>query len=150
MADTPTTPKNKGQEASDSAPSMASGVVDGIKNAAGYVAGQTKDAASYAARGVASAGSYLDHKAEDATASIGGGLQAAGDAIQRNSPQDGLVGRSSAAVAETFTSAGEYLKREGLEGIANDFSALIKKNPIPSLLIGFGIGFLIARATPRA
>lgn len=150
MADTPTMPKNKGQEASDSASSMASGVVDGIKNAAGYVAGQTKDAASYAARGVASAGSYLDHKAEDATASIGSGLQAAGDAIHHNLPQDGPIGRGSTVVAETFTSAGKYLEREGLEGIANDFSSLIKRNPIPALLIGFGLGFLMARATPRS
>ena len=130
MADNSATAKNKFQDA-------------------GYVADQAKDAANYAAKGVANAGTYLDHKAEDATSAFGGGLKAAGDAIRHNAPHDGRMGQASTAVAQTLTNTGTYLEREGLEGIAKDITTLIKKNPIPALMIGIGLGFLVARASTR-
>ena len=35
--------------------------------------------------------------------------------------------------------------------IANDVTNLIKRNPIPALFVGIGVGFLLARAcTPRS
>ena len=140
MADMSTTAKNKVQEAGNAASQAASGAAEGVKTAAGYVADQAKDAANYASKGVASAGSYLDHKAEDATNALGGGLKAAADAIRHNAPHDGRLGQASTAVAQSLTDTGAYLEREGLEGIAKDITTLIKKNPIPALMIGIGLG----------
>jgi hypothetical protein len=50
-------------------------------------------------------------------------------------------------VAETLESGGRYLKEEGLEGMAEDLTDLIRKNPIPAVLMGIGLGFLLARLT---
>jgi uncharacterized membrane-anchored protein YhcB (DUF1043 family) len=33
--------------------------------------------------------------------------------------------------------------------MAEDFTGMIRRNPIPALLIGVAVGFLIARATSR-
>jgi len=33
--------------------------------------------------------------------------------------------------------------------MAEDFTSMIRRNPVPSLLIGVAVGFLIARATSR-
>jgi hypothetical protein len=50
-------------------------------------------------------------------------------------------------VAETLDSGGRYLKEEGMTGMANDLTDMIKRNPIPALLVGVCLGVLIARAT---
>ena len=34
-----------------------------------------------------------------------------------------------------------------LSGIGEDLTGMIRRNPVPALLIGIGLGFLIARAT---
>jgi hypothetical protein len=44
-------------------------------------------------------------------------------------------------------SGGRYLQQEGLSGIMDDVTELVKRNPIPALLLGIGIGFILARAT---
>ena len=82
---------------------------------------------------------------------MGGRFRAAGDAIRQNLPQEGTLGQASSAVAKTLEDTGSYLEREGLQGIACDMTKMIKNNPIPSLMMGVGLGFLIARATtPRS
>jgi F0F1-type ATP synthase assembly protein I len=36
-----------------------------------------------------------------------------------------------------------------LTGIADDLTGVIKRNPIPAVLVGIGIGYLIAHALRR-
>lgn len=143
MADVMNTAKNKLQEASNTAAQVANTAADSIKSAAGYVIEQAKDAASNASK----AGAYLDGKAEDATAAISGGLKSAAQAIRDRGPHEGQLGQASAAVAQTFSDSANYLDEQGLQGIGNDITNLIKRNPIPALLIGIGLGFLVARAS---
>jgi hypothetical protein len=42
--------------------------------------------------------------------------------------------------------AGKYLEDKNLHGMVDDMTGLIKRNPIPAVLIGLGIGFLVGRA----
>ena len=63
---------------------------------------------------------------------------------------DAMMGGFFAA-NEKMGADGVLVSGEGLQGIACDMTKMIKNNPIPSLLIGVGLGFLIARATtPRS
>jgi len=142
-----TNTKNKVQEAGNTCAQAANTAAEGVKSAASYVADQAKDMASNASQGAASVGSFLEEKAGEATSAVSGGLKAAGDAIRKNAPHDGRIGQASAAVAQSLSDTGEYLEREGLQGIANDLTSLVKRNPIPALLLGIGLGFLIARAS---
>lgn len=146
MADAVTNTKNRMQEAGGATAQAATSAMEGVKSTANYVADQAKEMASNASKSAANVGSYLDSKAEDATCAIGGGLKAAGQAIRQNAPQEGRLGQASSAIAQTLNETGEYVEREGLEGIGKDLAALVKRNPIPSLIIGIGLGFLVARA----
>ena len=149
MADVMTNTKNKVQEVGNSCAQAATSAAENVRNAAGYMADHAKDAANTASKQVANAGTYLDTKAEEATAALSGGLKAAGDALRQSGPHDGRLGQASSAVAQTLSDTGAYLEREGLQGIGNDLTCLIKRNPIPALLIGVGLGFLVARASSR-
>ena len=147
MADAMTTMKNKAQDVGNSIGQTASRAAEGVKNVAGNMADAAKSAAADLSKEGQHAASYLGQRAEDATSAVGSQLKYAGDTIRQHAPHDGAFGQASSAVANTLEQTGDYLQREGLEGIAADLSSLVKKNPIPSLFIGIGLGFLLARAT---
>jgi len=86
-------------------------------------------------------------KAEDYTASAGSGLRSAAGAIRENAPHSGMLGSAASGVASGLESAGRYLEENKLSGIANDLTDMIRRNPVPALLVGIGVGFLLARAT---
>jgi hypothetical protein len=56
------------------------------------------------------------------------------------------MGTVADRTARGLEDAGRYLQEEGLSGMADDFTDLIRRNPIPAVLIGIGLGFMIARA----
>jgi hypothetical protein len=99
------------------------------------------------------AASYVGQKAEDATGAVGDGLKFLGNTIRNYTPQSGMVGEASSAVASSLESTGRYLQEEGLHGIAEEVTKLVRRNPIAALLVGVGIGvgvgMLIGRATTR-
>jgi hypothetical protein len=108
-------------------------------------AGAMKHMAQTAAQKGRSAAGYVTEKAQDATASVGSGLKHLSDAVRDKAPS----GSTTDAVANTLESTGRYLQEEGLAGAAEDLTGLIRRNPIPALLIGIGFGFLLAQATTR-
>jgi gas vesicle protein len=81
-------------------------------------------------------------KADSATQSVGRGMETAADKVRQYAPS----GRVTESVAGAIERGGEYLEEKGLSGVADDLVELVRKNPIPALLIGFGVGFLVSRA----
>jgi hypothetical protein len=89
----------------------------------------------------------VGQKADDAASAVGDGVKSLGDKLRESGPQEGMLGAASSAVAGALERGGGYLQEQGLSGMADDLIGLIKKNPVPAVLIGVGIGFLLARAT---
>jgi hypothetical protein len=57
-----------------------------------------------------------------------------------------MLGSASKSVADAIDNAGKYVEDKNLHGMMDDVTGLIKRNPVPALLLGLGIGFLIGRA----
>jgi hypothetical protein len=74
-------------------------------------------------------------------------MKSLASSIREHTPRSGVMGTASSAVANTLESGGRYLEEEGLRGIGEDLTNLIRRNPIPALLVGIGVGYLLARAT---
>jgi hypothetical protein len=108
-----------------------------------------RDMASQAGKKASEAASYVGQKAEDATSAVGSGMKSLAGTIRENAPREGVLGNAGSAMASTLESGGRYLEEHGLSGIGEDLTGVIRRNPIPALLIGIGVGFLIARATRR-
>lgn len=123
----------------------ATAVKEGAKNAAGYMADQSKNLANSASQQISAAASYLDDQAEQATTSVGGGLKAAGAAVQNWTPEDGPFANASRTVADSLSKSGEYLEQSGFKGLESDIAALVRNNPIPAFLMGVGLGYLLSR-----
>jgi len=135
--------KSMVQETVSSAPDKA-------RETAATVGDKAREMASGVGHRVSEAASSVGHKADEAACSVGSGMQALAGTIRQKLPHEGVVGGAGSAVADTLERGGHYLQDEGLSGMAHDLTNLVRRNPIPSLLIAFGVGFVIARSTMRS
>jgi hypothetical protein len=93
---------------------------------------KAKDVASSVADKAQEMTSSVTHRVGEAASSVG---QRAQDA--------------ASTVADTWDSGRRYVQEEGVSGMLDDLTVVIRRNPIPSLLIGFSLGFLTARLMKR-
>jgi len=150
------TKKDQAQEHVERARETASSAVDKARETAGTVVDKAKDVASHVGQAASTAASYvgekagnvataIGHKAEGATASVGRGMENLGEKIREKGPESGFLGRATETVAGALEHGGEYLEEKKLSGMGRDLTDLIRNNPIPALLVGIGLGFLLAR-----
>ena len=114
------------------------------------------------AGGLESASSYLQEQefaamATNAATAVAGGLQSAGGAIATaatavadgRQSAEGAIGTAATAVADGLESASSYLQEQEFAAMATDLTALMRRYPIQSLLVGVGLGYVLARLTTR-
>jgi hypothetical protein len=128
---------------------QAGNVADKAKDAATSTMERAKDVAALAADKAKDLGRSAADMADNATAKVGSGIESVAGTLRDKAPHEGMVGTAANKVADTLERTGRYLEEEGLSGIAGDVTDLIKRNPIPALLVGIGIGFLLAQALRR-
>jgi len=118
----------------------------GRDTGAGTVIEKAKDAAGTVIEKAKGAAKTVGKMADDAAGKVGEGMETLAEKTREYGPQEGVLGAVTGKVAEGLENAGQYLEKEGLSGMAKDVTELIKRNPIPALLIGVAIGFLVARS----
>jgi hypothetical protein len=123
------------------------GLTDKAMEMASTAASKAKDMASSAVSTAGEVASAVGQKAEDATCAVGGGIKSLAGTIREKGPHGGFTGQATSTVADALETTGSYLEEQGLSGIGEDLTNLIRRNPIPALLVGIGLGFLLARAT---
>jgi hypothetical protein len=116
------------------------------KDAAANAADKAKETASAVADKARDVASRVGQKADDMAGRAGGALESAAGSVREHGPQGGMFGTAASKVADTLESGGRYLREEGMTGLAEDVTGLIRRNPIPALLLGLGVGFLLGRA----
>jgi uncharacterized phage infection (PIP) family protein YhgE len=135
--------KNKAQEmersAAEKAREMAGVVTDKTKETVSSVTEKAKEAAAAVAHSVGDLASSVGKKADEATSTVGSGMQSLATNLRS----------ASTTVADKLESGGHFLQEEGLKGITEDLTNLVRRNPIPALFCGIGLGFLIARCMRR-
>jgi len=134
----------------DKARDVASNVVDRAKDTASNVADKARDMASNAADTARDWASTAGSRAEDAIGSVGSGMSSLAGTVREKLPHEGMMGTASEYVADALESGGRYLQDEGFRGMADDLTNMIRRNPIPALLVGVGLGYLLARSTSRS
>ena len=144
---TPGLDKQEWEKAAEKAKEAAASVAEMASHAAsavGVLASQAVgDAGTIARQAVRDVG----NKADELTANAGIGIQGLGDCLNRSTPDEGLLRTASEAVASVAKEGGEYLQNAKLTGIVEDVSQVIRRNPIPSVLIAIGLGWFLGRKT---
>ena len=84
-------------------------------------------------------------KANDAAAAVGDKMESLAVAIRANAPSEGRVGTVATSIAGGLTTASTYLRDKKYGNLGKDVTGLVRAYPVQSLLIGVGVGYLLAR-----
>ena len=88
-------------------------------------------------------------RADAATTTVGEKMTDAAQTIRQNAPASGTLGNVADTAATTLDRAGTYLQQQDLADMRSDLEGIIRRHPIESLLVGLGVGYLLARSTRR-
>jgi ElaB/YqjD/DUF883 family membrane-anchored ribosome-binding protein len=126
---------------------QGSNISEQAKNTAENVKDKARQAGDYLRDKAGQAGDFARDKAEQATSSAGKGMENLASTIRDRGPQSGMLGRASSTVADTLDRTGRYLEDQGLGGMVEDLTSMVRSHPLPAVLLGIGLGFVLARMT---
>jgi uncharacterized protein YjbJ (UPF0337 family) len=90
-------------------------------------------------------GATSTSKANEAAAVVGEKIGSLAGVIRENAPREGAIGTTATTVADGLESASSYLQDKKFEHLAKDLTGLVRSYPIPALLVGFCLGYFLAR-----
>ena len=89
-------------------------------------------------------GATAAKKANEAAPVIGEKMKSLASVIRGKAPHEGKIGTTATKVAGGLESASNYLQEKKFDHLGEDFRGLVRRYPLQSLLIGLGLGFLLA------
>jgi hypothetical protein len=123
--------------------------IDAARDKAAGLADQAQEAGAQIADKAQQIGSQVADKADAAATTVGEKLTDVAQTIRDKAPASGPVADAADTAAETLQRAGTYLREQDLADVRTDLEGLIRRHPIESLLVGLGVGYLLARSMRR-
>jgi hypothetical protein len=90
-------------------------------------------------------GATAASKANEAANVVGAKMESLAGAIRKHAPRDGKIAKTATTVAGRLESAGSYLQEKNFQNVPEQFTRLVRTYPLQSLLVGFALGYLLAR-----
>ena len=123
--------------------------VDTAADKAQQVASTVQDKAQQAMDKAQDIGQQAADKADAATTTVGEKMTDVAQTIRQKAPATGTAANVADTAADTLERAGTYLQQQDLNDMRADLENIIRRYPVQSLLIGLGVGYLLARGTRR-
>lgn len=147
-------PSRAGQTASGTAQTtgtqIAAPQTGGVKSDGPQEAGRHADEKSDEMRAAAEEmTAAVSEKAGQSMSAVGEKMGSLADTIREKAPQEGAMGTAATTVANKLDAAGSYLQEKKVDHMVGDVTGMIRRYPIPALLIGLGIGYLLAGRARR-
>ncbi|HEV8712763.1 MAG TPA: CsbD family protein [Candidatus Binatia bacterium] len=92
-------------------------------------------------------GATIASKASEAATAVGETMGSLASVIRDQAPRDGAIATAATAVAGGLKSASSYLHEKDYANLATDLTALVRRYPVQALLVGVGLGYVLARST---
>ena len=113
-----------------------------VQAKAQQVASDVKDRASeYSAKAA--------EQADSATTTAGEKLSDVAQTLREKAPATGTAATVADKTADTLDRAGTYLQNQDVADMRADLENIIRRHPMEAMLVGLGIGYLLARSTRR-
>jgi hypothetical protein len=125
---------------------LASSVVLKVEETATDVTNKAQEWAGNVANKAQETASAAVDKTNDGIAAVGHQMNALSGSVRNAVPHNGTLGSAATALADELKAGGNYLEGHGLEAIGKDLTEVVRHHPVPSLLVGFGIGCLVGMA----
>ena len=88
-------------------------------------------------------GATAAKKANEAAPVIGEKMKSLASVIRGKTPREGKIGTTATKVADGLESASNYLQEKKFDHLES-FRGLVRRYPLQALLVGLGLGFLLA------
>lgn len=138
---------NMATAVSDQAEKAGTYVAEKASEAGKYVSDMAKSARSSAQHSAEKAASYMGEQAGNARSAVGSGIKSMSESLKSAAPQEeGMMHDAACSVADSLESCGQYIADHDFAAMSEDVTNVIRRNPIPSVLIAAGVGFLLAKA----
>lgn len=133
------------QQMADKGRDMASAAMEKGRDMAGAAMEKGRDMAQSAADRAKEFGTAARDRADSGVQSVGSSIRSAAATIEQNAPHSGMIGDAASRLHDTLENTGRYLEEKGVSGVADDLGGLIRKHPVPSVLVGIGLGILLGQ-----
>jgi len=87
----------------------------------------------------------LGQKAGEALSNVGEQIHSLASNLRGRASQEGVLGSAAAVVADGLDTGATYIEEQNLNDMVEDVSNVIRRYPIQSVLLGMGVGFLVAK-----
>jgi ElaB/YqjD/DUF883 family membrane-anchored ribosome-binding protein len=125
-------------QAADDARAKTTEVIDTAKMKAGDAIDSAKQVTANAS-----------DKATDVMSTAGDKMTTLAQTVREKAPAEGRAGEVAYTAAETLERGGRYLQEADPQMVRLDLERVIRQHPIESMLVGLGIGYLLARTMRR-
>ena len=119
-------------------------VTSAAQNVASHVAETAGTAATKAQEMAGAAASTVTSAAQDVASRV---AETAGTAATKAQE---MAGAAASTVTDTVAGARTYVQEQGVQTLPDDLAGLIRRHPVPALLIGLGIGWLLSRTLGKS
>jgi len=89
-------------------------------------------------------GATATSKANEAATVVGEKMGSLAGVIREKAPREGTLGTTATKVADGLESASDYLQEKKFDHLREDLRGLVRRYPLQALLVGLGLGFLLA------
>lgn len=97
----------------------------------------------------ADATNAASEKANDAMTAAGSQMSTLAQTVREKAPVEGRAGEIASNAADALDRGGRYLQQADPQMIRSDLEQMIRQHPVEAMLVGLGVGYLLARATRR-
>lgn len=95
------------------------------------------------------AGAVAADKVDDAMTATGEQMTNLAQTVRAKAPHEGRAGEIATNTAEALERGGQYLKDADLQVVRSDLERIIREHPVEAMLVGLGLGYMLARVTRR-
>jgi hypothetical protein len=110
---------------------------------------KTGEAIDTAKQKTAEATAAASDKATDVMTAAGDRMNTLAQTVREKAPVEGRTGEIAATAADALERSGRYLQEADPTVVRSDLERIIREHPVEAVLVGLGIGYLLARATRR-
>jgi ElaB/YqjD/DUF883 family membrane-anchored ribosome-binding protein len=146
---TPQDLKKKAEAAGTYVGQVADDAKEKVQDAASKVAQKGQELASDVSHKAQDMASKAVEKTDDAIANVGHQMTTVAGKLREHAPEQGVVGSAAATVADNLQAGGRYLEQHGLKEMASDLTEVIKRHPVPAVLLGVGLGCMLGMSLSR-
>jgi len=141
----PTTGSNRGNE-SRTGGTSGGGSTGNLQNASGGVADKARDMTRSAVESARDTATGVMDRAKDMAGNVADSARDwASGAVGAVTGSD-VVNKAEEYVSDAWESGSRYFQEHNFKDMADDVAGVIRRNPIPALLVGVGLGFILARS----